>query len=214
MADSNRLPHTFEAATIADLQSIPCAPLQDGVRCWVDSVQQNFYLSRLTALATDGVNVILPSPQALSGVPANTRWLSSLVAGGELVSGVAMLLVDQVALASAAFAPIPGMSVTLSTGAGSLDIEYDVSGAAAVGPAVLRVTVDGVEAQVTGVNVSRAVLDIGNNTVAASMRISGLLAGSHTVVLEYAALGGGNLSIRPQTQSEHATLNVHEAALV
>lgn len=216
MADSITIPHTWYASTIADLQALPVAQLQDGTRVWVDSVQQNFYLSRTTTLVTDGVNVIAPVALAASGVPAGTRWLSSLVAGGVLVSGVSMLVADQATLAAAAFAAVPGVSVTLATGSGSLDIDYDVTGLATTGAAQFRVVIDGVEALVGAVPVSRSNLPVVATAVSAgaSCRISGLTAGSHTVALQYQVAGGGNLAIRPATQPEHATLRVAEAALV
>jgi len=212
MASSNDLPHVLFATTLADLAAVHVAPLQDGTRCWVDSVQQNFYLSRTTSLATDGVDVIVPVAQAIVGTPANTRWLSELVVGtgtGGADSASASLLTDQAALASAVFAQVPDLSVTMNgLGDGFLDIEYDITASSSTDPAVFRATVDGVEAVIGAARVTRTQL-AGIATVlsvSASARIP-ITAGNHVVTVEY-SVAGGALTIEPVSLNEHATLKV------
>jgi hypothetical protein len=209
MASSNRLPHSWLASTIADLQSIPVAPLDDGAKVWVVATLQNYYLSRTSGLTPDGVNIIAPSTQAGSGEPAAV-WLSEDLIG-QIVSRSASIIDDQVGLISfAVFANVPELTLGIPTGDGALDVQYDITGTATGGSASFRVLIDGVEASIGGTNVTRSLLPTGTFSAVASARIGGITAGLHTVVVQYKTnVEGSTLSIRPETEDEHGTLNVH-----
>lgn len=88
MAEIRTFPTVFAAVDIPDMRSIHVAELLDGVMCWVESVENVYWLTTNFPGAVDGVNVVAPVPQAASG-RASAKWVigTTLFPGGGGATG-------------------------------------------------------------------------------------------------------------------------------